>query len=90
MNEQVWGVVPEPSFLHILQAKVLSSFKFEFYRILMKPDDIIRIKEILDESCGWEPEVLERMPKLFLLIRENYLRGLSAGNTLKREKSLQE
>lgn len=43
----------------------------------MKEEDVLRIKEILDESVGWEPEVLRRMPKLFLLIRENYLGGSS-------------
>ena len=44
----------------------------------MKPEDVKRIKQILDESLEWEPEVLERMPKLFLLIRENYLQILDS------------
>jgi len=43
----------------------------------MRIDELIRVMEILDESVDWEPDVLERMPKLFLLIRENYLRALS-------------
>ena len=43
----------------------------------MKLENVVRIKEILDESITWEPAVLERMPKLFLLIRENYLRALA-------------
>ena len=42
----------------------------------MRMEDVIRIKEILDESLTWEPDVLEKMPRLFLLIRETYIRAL--------------
>lgn len=42
----------------------------------MNQEDVRRIKEILDESLTWDREVLEKMPRLFLLIRENYLRSL--------------
>ena len=44
--------------------------------VFMKEEDVLRIKEILDESLDWEPEVLRRMPKLFLLIRDSYIRAL--------------
>jgi hypothetical protein len=44
----------------------------------MRIEHLVRVKEILDESITWESEVLREMPRLFLLLRENYLRSLDA------------
>jgi hypothetical protein len=44
----------------------------------MRIEHLVQVKEILDESITWESEVLREMPKLFLLVRENYLRSLDA------------
>lgn len=62
---------------HAPQGQTRRRFSVQEQKAFMKPEDIIRIKEILDDSRSWEPELLEKMPKLFLLIRENYLRILS-------------